>query len=128
MPKKRKADADLRTVIIKMLIGAVAGTVIYFALTAVASFISLKRDVAPEGFGFTDLALGAFAGVLCGFIAVRPVMKKGFLVGALSTMPMYFIIAGVCVIVSHGEIGAFGWILGGVLLLSGAVGGIIAVR
>lgn len=128
MPKKRKAEANLRTVIINMLIGAAVGTTIYFALTALAAFISLKRDVAPEGFGFTDLALGAFAGVLCGFVAVKSVRKKGFLVGALSTMPMYFIIAGVCVIVSHGEIGTFGWILGGVLLLSGAVGGIIAVR
>ena len=130
MPKKRKSgtEADLRTVIIKMLTGAAVGTAVYFALAAAASFISLKKDTAPEGFGFLDLALGAFAAVLCGFVAVKPIMKKGLIVGALSTMPMYFVIACICILVTHGGIGMYGWILGGVMLLAGAVGGIIAVK
>ena len=128
MPKKRRTEANLRTVVINMLIGATVGTAAYFVLTAVLAFICLKRDVAPDGYGFTDLAIGAFAGILCGFFAVKSVRKKGFLIGALSTMPMYFVIAGVCILVSHDGIGMFGWILGAVLLISGAVGGIIAVR
>jgi len=130
MPKKRKArvETDLRTVIIKMLIGAAIGTAVYFALTAVSAFISLKKDTSPEGFGFIDLALGAFAAVICGFVAVKPIMKKGLLVGAVSTMPIFFIVACVCLLVTHGEIGMYGWILGGVMLFAGAVGGIIAVR
>ena len=130
MSEKRK-DAngmDLRSVIIKMLTGAAVGTAVYFALTAIAAFISLKKDVDPRGFGFTDLALGAAAAVICGFIAVKKVRKKGIVIGALSTLPMYFTVACVCLLVSHCGIGMYGWILGGVMLLSGAVGGIIAVN
>lgn len=130
MPEKRKAnkETDLRTVIIKILIGSAIGTAVYFVLTAAAAFISLKKDMASEGFGFLDLALGAFAAVLCGFIAVKPIMKKGLIIGALSTMPMYFIVACACIFISHSGIGMYGWILGGVMLFGGAVGGIIAVK
>lgn len=130
MPEKRKTgtEKDLRTVILKMLTGSTVGIAVYFALTAAASFVSLKKDTAPEGFGFIDLALGAFAAVLCGFIAVKPIMKKGLIIGALSTMPMYLVISCTCILMTHGGIGMYGWILGGVMLIAGAVGGIIAVK
>lgn len=125
--KRDSAETDLRSVIIKILTGAAVGTAVYFALTAVTAFISLKKDIDPRGFGFTDLALGAAAAVICGFIAVKKVRKKGLLLGALSTLPMYFIIVCACLLASHCGIGMYGWILGGVMLLAGAVGGIIAV-
>ena len=125
--KRNSAETDLRSVIIKILTGAATGTAVYFALTAVTAFISLKKDIDPRGFGFTDLALGAAAAVICGFIAVKKVRKKGLLLGALSTLPMYFIIVCTCLLASHCGIGMYGWILGGVMLLAGAVGGIIAV-
>lgn len=125
--KRNSADTDLRSVIIKILTGAATGTAVYFALTAVTAFISLKKDIDPRGFGFTDLALGAAAAVICGFIAVKKLRKKGLLLGALSTLPMYFIIVCACLLASHCGIGMYGWILGGVMLLAGAVGGIIAV-
>lgn len=125
--KRNSADTDLRSVIIKMLTGAAVGTAVYFALTALAAFICLKKDIDPRGFGFTDLALGAAAAVICGFIAVKKVRKKGLAIGALSTLPVYFIIICACLLTSHCGIRMYGWILGGVMLLAGAVGGIIAV-
>lgn len=130
MAKKRrkpKADADLRTVIIKALIGSAVGTAVFFALTALIAFICLKNDSAPESYKFFMLAVGAVSGFLCGYSAVKPVRKKGIIIGILSTMPMYFVISCVSMLVSHGGIGAVGWILCAVLLAAGGTGGIIAV-
>ena len=131
MPKKRrkpKAKADLRTVIVRTLTGSAVGTAVFFALTALASFICLKKDSAPEAYGYFELAIGAAAGFLCGYTAVKPVRKKGIIVGAVSSMPMYLIVTCAAALISHGGIGLMGWILGAVMLAAGAAGGIVAVN
>lgn len=125
--RKPKAEANLKTIIIKALIGSVAGTALFFALTALTSFICLKNDSSQESYRFFMLAIGAVSGFICGYLAVKPVRKKGFLTGALSVLPMYLITACVSMLASHGGLGVVGWILCGVLLVAGSIGGIIAV-
>lgn len=130
MPGKRrkpKTEANLRTVIIKALIGSVIGSVLYFLLTLLTSLICLKNDSAPESYKFFMLAIGAISGFICGHFAVKPVHKNGIIIGSLSTLPVYLIVTCTSILVSHAGIGLIGWILCGVMLVSGAVGGIIAV-
>lgn len=131
MPKKRrkpKVDADLRTVIVKALTGSAVGTAVFFALTALVSFICLEKDSAPEGYGYFELAVSAVAGFMCGYTAVKPVRKKGIIVGAVSSMPMYLVVVCAATLISHGGLGIMGWIAGAVMLAAGAAGGIVAVN
>lgn len=130
MPKRRKpkAEANLKTAIIKALVGSAVGTAVFFALTALAAFICLKGDSDPDSYKFFILAAGAVSGFVCGFAAVKPVKKKGIIAGALSTLPMYFITVCTAMLISHGGLGLIGWILCAVMLASGGVGGIIAVN
>lgn len=130
MPKRRKpkAEATLKTVIIKALIGSAIGTVLFFALIALTSLICLKGDSDPASYKFFVLAAGAVSGFICGFASVKPVKKKGIIAGALSTLPMCFIAVCTAMLISHGGLGLIGWILCAVMLASGGVGGIIAVN
>lgn len=126
--RKQKAEADLRTIIVRVLIMSGIGTVIFFVLTALASLICLKNDSSPEAYGYFDLAIGTAAGFVCGFFATRPVKKKGLIIGTVSTMPMYLVVTCISVIASHSGLGMTGWILGVVMLIAGAIGGIVAVN
>ena len=129
MAKKRKSQPDnsLKNIVIKGLTGSLAGTVLFFAATAVMALICLKKDTAQSNYSYIELAVGAAAGYACGYIAVKPLKKNGLLVGAVSAMPMYFVIAAVSILLSHGGIGVMGWVLAGVMIISSAVGGFTAV-
>ncbi len=130
MPKRRKprAEANLKTVIIKSLIGSVIGAALFFVLAVLTSLACLKSDSDPASYKFFVLAAGAVSGFICGFTAVRPVKKKGIITGALSVLPMYLTVACTAMLVSHTGLGLIGWILCAVMLASGGVGGIIAVN
>ena len=125
--RKPKPEANLRNIVIKSLIGSAIGTAAFFALTALLSFICFKNDSDPVSYKFFILAAGAAAGFLCGFSAAKPLKKRGAVIGAVSTMPMYFIVVCVALLAVHSGIGAVGWVMCGVMLASGAVGGITAV-
>lgn len=129
MPKRRKpkSDGSLKNIIIRALVGAAIGTAVFFILTLIVSFICLKRDTDPSNYGFIELAAGAAAGFVCGYCAVKPVGKRGLIVGALSSLPMYFICILVSVLLSHSGVGTIGWILAGVMLAASAAGGIVAI-
>ena len=129
MAKKRKPkpDGSFKNIIIKALIGALAGTLIFFIITFVLSFLCLKRDTDPSNYGFIELAVGAIAGFFCGYIAVKPIRKNGLITGALSSLPMYFIVILVSVLLSHNGVGLLGWIMCAVMMIASAVGGFVAI-
>lgn len=126
--RKQKVEADLRTIIVRVLFMSGIGTAVFFVLTALASFVCLKNDSSPEAYGYFDLAIGTAAGFVCGFFATRPVKKKGLIIGTVSTMPMYLVVSCISILVSHGGLGLTGWLLGAVMLIAGAIGGIVAVN
>lgn len=129
MPKRRKTktDSSLKNIIIHALMGAAIGTAAFFILTLIVSLICLKRDTDPANYGFIELAAGAASGFVCGFSAAKPVGRKGLIIGALSSLPMYFICILVSVLLTHSGVGAMGWILAGVMLAASAAGGIVAI-
>ncbi len=125
---KAQASSDIKTMAVKALIGSAVALVMFFALTALASFIMWKKDADTEIFKYIMLALGALAGFVGGFVAVRPVRKNGIAVGALSALPPYFVIILVSTLVAKSGVGIIGWILLGIMILFAAVGGIVAVN
>lgn len=129
--KRRKkntvqGNVDLRTVIIKIIVGSTVGVALFFALTALASAISLKFDFDESKYKYMVIAIGALVGFLCGYITVRPVRKKGPLLGAVSVVPASMIILLFSFYFGHGGIGAIGWIFALVSIVFAMLGGAVA--
>ncbi|MBR3835545.1 MAG: TIGR04086 family membrane protein [Clostridia bacterium] len=119
---------DIRNVIIKALVGALTGVVLFFVMSAVAAFALWKTDSNSGMYQYILLAIGAVSALVCGFVAVRPVRKNGIAVGALSVLPAYLVTILVSILVSKSGVGLFGWILLAVQVVFSAIGGIIAVN
>lgn len=132
MPKrirtKPQTGSDIKTVAVKALIGSLVGVILFFALTALASFILWKTDSDESIYKFVLLLIGAVASFTGGFVAVRPTRKNGIAVGALSALPVYLLEILASVLVSKSGIGVIGWIMLAVQILVAAIGGIIAVN
>ena len=91
MKKKRKKKSasqnnSVKNMIIKILIGSAVGAAVFFALSLLASLILWKNDSAPSAYGYVIIAIGALAGFIGGFTAVRPTRKNGIVVGMLSAI------------------------------------------
>ena len=125
--RKKKTESSLKNTVIRALVGAAAGTVIFFVFTLLLSFFCLKRDTDPSNFGFIELAVGAVAGFFCGYIAVKPIGKNGLVTGALSSLPMYLTVMTASILISHAGVGIFGWILAPIMIIASAVGGFVSI-
>lgn len=134
MPKKKRrkktaaADANVRTIIVKSLIGSAVGTALFFLLILLSSLIALKTDMPQKYLPIFVLVSGAIAGLVCGFTAVRPIRKSGLLLGAASCILPYLMIVVVSVCLSHSGLGTYGWILLAILAVTSAFGGVLAVN
>ncbi len=131
MAKRRKkntvqSNVDLRTVIIKIIIGSTVGVALFFALMALMSAISLKLDLDESRYKYFMIAIGAIIGFVCGYITVKPVRKKGALLGAVSVIPAGMIILLFSFYFGHGGIGTVGWIFALISVVFGMLGGAVA--
>ncbi|HAS38238.1 MAG TPA: TIGR04086 family membrane protein [Ruminococcaceae bacterium] len=133
MPKsKRKLSAKespaLLQTAIKTLIGSLVNIIIYFALTAVFSLISLKTDAKSDYFRYMIFFISAMSGLVGGFAAVKPIRKNGILIGAVSASPAFLIIFLVSSIISRTGISITGWVAAAIMTLFSAIGGIISAN
>ncbi|HAY73938.1 MAG TPA: TIGR04086 family membrane protein [Ruminococcaceae bacterium] len=133
MPKsKRKSSAKespaLLQTAIKTLIGSLVNIIIYFALTAVFSLISLKTDAKSDYFRYMIFFISAMSGLVGGFAAVKPIRKNGILIGAVSAAPAFLIIFLVSSIISRTGISITGWVAAAIMTLFSAIGGIISAN
>lgn len=133
MPKsKRKSSAKespaLLQTAIKTLIGSLINIIVYFALTAVFSLISLKTDAKSDYFRYMIFFISAISGLVGGFAAVKPIHKNGILIGAVSAVPAFLVVFLVSSIISRTGISVTGWIAAAVMIFSSAIGGIISAN
>ena len=133
MKKKRKKKSasqnnSVKNTIIKILIGSAVGAAVFFALSLLASLILWKNDSAPSAYGYVIIAIGALAGFIGGFTAVRPTRKNGIVVGMLSAIVPWSVILPASVLIAHSGLSVEGWIFLAVYILLSAVGGIVAVN
>ncbi|MBQ8228502.1 MAG: TIGR04086 family membrane protein [Clostridia bacterium] len=127
--KKRSVSKNGNTNLIKaILTGSVAGIVSFFALTAILALLAYKQDFEDNYYTALILFSSGVSAFVSGFAAVLPVKRNGLVLGLLSVLPVFLIIIAVSSVVSRTGVGLFGWIALGIMLVSGAVGGIVAAN
>lgn len=131
MNKKRKSktqNTSVKGLVIKTLLGSLVSVVVFFILTLLAAFVLWKNDSDISLYNFVICIIGAFAGFAGGFVAVRPVRKRGMVFGALSALIPCVIVMTASVLLSKSGIAVVGWIFLAVYILFSALGGIIAAN
>ena len=119
--KRRKPKAEstnLRSIILKILVGSSLNVILYSALCVIFSLVSLKADF--------DLSMYKY--FIFGFKSVGAIRKNGLLFGALSALPAFLIIFLVASIISRTGIAVSGRISAIIMTVFSAVGGIVSAN
>ena len=111
-----------------VMFGAV-GLVVCTALLLIASFaLAQMKSVPGSAIGTITMVFGAFGALAGGYIAVRIARCRGMMYGILTGLVLFLVvvIVGVC---SSSESVTIATVIKGIaMLLSGAIGGIVAVN
>lgn len=130
MPAKTKKTRKEENVspISKIILGAVVGVVLYFALLAAFALFALNNGIDSSVY----MPVGMFAGVVTamigGFAAVRPIKKNGAAFGALCGLIQAMLCALMLFVANKAAAGTGIFILMAVIVMGGVLGGIIAVN
>ncbi len=113
----------------KIVIGSVTGTMLFFCIVSLFAYLSLKTEAFSSSLympmGLVSGALSAFSG---GFIAVRPIRKKGAAFGALTGFAQALICSAAAFFINGNKVGSGLFILMAVITVLGSAGGISAVN
>ena len=126
--KKTRRDEKKVSPAAKILIGAVLGSVIYFAAVAVFAAFALKSGVGFSSYMTAGLALGALSGLVSGFFTARPIKQNGAFYGALSGLVQSLINSIVLFSVNKASAGTGMLILAAIVTVASVIGGIAAVN
>lgn len=129
--KRRKPTAevtDIRSIVIKILIGSAFNIILFAAMCAVCSLICLKADIDSRRYKLFIFFISAVSGFFGGFKAVGSVRRNGMFLGVLSALPSFLIIFLVSSIISRTGMAASGLIAAVIMAVFSAVGGIISVN
>ncbi|MBQ3044728.1 MAG: TIGR04086 family membrane protein [Clostridia bacterium] len=122
--REEKASAPFA----KIIIGAVASSVLYFIILAVFSAVAINSGISASSYMPAGMAAGAVTGFAGGFIAVRPIKEKGILYGLISGAVQALICSVVLFAVNGMSAGNGIFVLGALILLFSVFGGISAVN
>ncbi len=132
MPSKSKTSRSNEkdsSAMNRILISSVIGTVIFFAFISLFSLVILKSDAFSQSMYMPlGLVSGVLSSYLCGFIAVRPVRKKGVVTGALSGVVQALICSAAVFFINDNNSGFGIFILMSVIIIFASLGGISAVN
>jgi len=127
--KEKKVKADDRSVFARhMLISVGVGLVLLAALLCAGAIIALRMDIARSHMAFVAIPLAGLAAVVTGYVYVRPKRAQGLLFGALAGAALYLPLLAAGVVISRAAPGTNAIILLPVMLLCGAIGGIVAAN
>ncbi|MBQ8783922.1 MAG: TIGR04086 family membrane protein [Clostridia bacterium] len=127
--KKRNTQKSGSSNLIKtVLLGSAAGTVSFFALSAILALLAYKQDFDESYYTALILFASGVSGFVSGFLAVAPIKRNGLVLGLASVLPVFLIIIAVSSVVSRAGVGLYGWLSLAVMLLFGALGGIVAAN
>lgn len=111
-----------------ILIGALTQVILFFLLLALAAAAALKAEVDAEKYRYIGLALGAVAGIVGGFVCVRPSRKSGIPMGAAAGAAGALPTLMILFIADTENAGAGLFITAGIMTVFAALGGIAAVN
>lgn len=117
------------TVLRAVIIGAVAGALICAALLAVFAFAFVSAENIPHDFLTAFMiAVTVVSSFLAGFITAKLTKQKGLLCGSISGVILFFLflIAGVAISATGAGNGVLLRLL--LMVISGGIGGLLAVN
>lgn len=123
---RREEKKDIN--FIKLIIGSVISSVIYFVILAVYASFALKSGASASGYMPAGMVTGAVTGFLSGFIAVRPIKQKGAIFGAVAGLIHAVICMIVLFAVNNASAGNGIFILSAIIVICSVLGGIAAVN
>lgn len=123
-----KDEKSSKYVLKKVVWGSVFGIAAFFVLFAVFAAVLLKGGVKQSLYPFIALGISALAAFVSGFAAVRPIRRNGILLGIFSSIPIIVVIIAALLITNRGDLGFFTLMMIPLMLLTGAVGGIVSVN
>lgn len=123
-----RKDNKNETPFIKIIIGSVVSSILYFIIIALYAVFALKSGANASGYMPVGMVLGALTGFLCGFVAVRPIKQKGVLYGSFAGFVQALICMLVLFDVNNASAGNGIFILSAIIVLCAAVGGVAAVN
>lgn len=122
--REDKADAPF----VKIIIGAVAASILYFVVLAVFATLALNSGMSASSYMPAGMAAGAITGFAGGFISVRPVKEKGALYGLITGVLQAVICSAVLFVVNGASAGNGIFILCALTVVGAVLGGIAAVN
>lgn len=122
--RENKSDAPF----VKIIIGAVAASVLYFAFLAVFAVLALNSGMASSNYMPAGMIVGAITGFAGGFISVKPLKEKGALFGLITGALQAVICSCILFVVNEAYAGNGIFILCALVIISAVFGGIAAVN
>lgn len=112
-----------------VMFGAIGGLVVCTALLLIASFaLAQMKSVPGSAVGTITMVFGAFGALAGGYIAVSIARCRGMMYGILTGLVLFLVVVIVGVCSSTESVSIATVIKGAAMLLSGAIGGIVAVN
>ena len=110
MSKGKKKNAseqnEARALILRILVGFVAGMIVMLLMMAIFSSIIVKSDLTGAVVYILGLLACCFATFLSGFVVTRPFHKKGLPFGILAALPLTAVACIMALAANHGSVGA----------------------
>ncbi len=128
--KPRKPRAFKREITVKntFVTVQVYAVICYVAFFLIGAFIALAVDLPSKYDYIYSLSLFAVSSLLTGFFAGMKLREKGLVVGVLYTLPLNAIITLISLVFSDFSVGINFAVTVTVLVISGSIGGILAVN
>lgn len=126
--KSSRREDKYKAPYVKILIGAVSASILYFIILAVFAVIALNSGVSSSSYMPAGLAAGAATGFAGGLIAVKPIKEKGALYGLIAGVIQAVICSAVLFAVNSASAGNGVFILSALIVAFAAAGGISAVN
>ena len=111
-----------------MLVSAAFGTGLLAVLMLAAAMLSLWLDLPQGRMGLVAIPLAGLAAFVAGYLNVRPRRTQGLAFGVMAAAALYLPVLLAAVVVSRQAPGFSAVITLLVMLLCGAVGGVVAAN
>ena len=122
------SKSSTKYILIRAAVRASVCAVIYFVIMAVFAAVSLKLDLPRDKDIIFSMISAGLTAAAAGYIAVKHTRKNGMAMGAFACIPCILIITVVSSLVSSSLPGVKALILAGVMIICGALGGILAAN
>ncbi len=131
MPKSNKSSSKKESTgfpLVPLASVSAVSSVLYFAILALITVISLKSSVDRSMYLPLSIVAGVVTGFICGFAVSKIIKEKGLFYGGLGGFVHSLICSVVIFILNKGTAGNGIFILMAVMTLFASLGGIAAVN